>query len=362
MNQNKRTFGAFNEANAPVFNFGGVVTAEEPIDRESLRTVTERMYQFSSKFYKALINSVDSNVICSPLSVGIVLSMAAFGTRGFTAQQLRSTLNRVTSSELKLAQKIFIKDGFEVKSEFKNVLKSNFESEVQSLDFNNSEQASQTINNWCSSKTNGRIKEVLSPSVVREALIILVNAVYVNVLVALDATYVELPYKGSNFEDSISMFIILPNKNSGLKRVENGFDTINFKLMYEFCRKTEMFLYLPKFKFESKFYLTQILQSMGITDVFINGANFSGISETIPLKIDEVIQKAFIQVDENGTEAAAITATTMLFGSCYPAPQPLPITFNVDHPFAYAIYHGASNTVLFQGHVTSLPPVVDGRQ
>lgn len=103
------------------------------------------------------------------------------------------------------------------------------------------------------------------------------------------------------------MFIILPHKNSGLKRVEHGFDTINFKSMHQFCRKTEMFLYLPKFRFESKFDLTRILQSMGITDVFVDGADFSGISETIPLKIDQVIQKAFILVDENGTEAAAIT-------------------------------------------------------
>lgn len=157
-----------------------------------------------------------------------------------------------------MAQKIFIKDSFEVKSEFKDVLKSNFKSEVQSLDFKNSEEASQTINSWCSSKTNGRIQNVLSPSKlseyvskiilvnfnkfffgiliddVREALIILVNAVYFNGLWASKFELRDTQPKSFYIDDNSTIKVdMMYQKNSFNYGVLDGLDAAYVELPYK---------------------------------------------------------------------------------------------------------------------------------
>jgi serpin B len=110
---------------------------------------------------------------------------------------------------------------------------------------------------------------------------------------------------------------------------------------------------LPKFKMTSEFRLADVLKSMGMGDAFdVKKADFSGMATAEPLFISEVIHKAYVDVNEEGTEAAAATAVAMLAGSAPPKPEE-PVVFTADHPFVFLIRHNESGTVLFLGRVTN---------
>nr|UEP64296.1 teratocyte serpin I [Cotesia flavipes] len=381
-----------------------------PENEENLRAVSGGMNQFSADFYKTSSESTKDNLICSPLSAGIVLSMAAYGARGNTEKQMRTslrmpendavgksgfqslidTLNSVKKVQLKLAQKIFTTTGFEMKPDFKAITENNFRSTAQSLDFAKAVESSQTINKWCKEQTNSSIKEIIQPDDLNGAAMVLLNAVYFKgnwlskfkgeqtlrqpfhvdenttkdvdmmhqknafnygELPELDAIFVELPYEKEDENDAISMFIILPNNVNGLSKSENSLHTLNFKNMHENKRMTEMRLYMPKFKIESTLQLQPILEKVGMTDMFSDSADFTGITDSPPLKVSKVIQKAFIEVNEEGSEASAVTAGVISFRSSK-IPHPIPITVMIDRPFIYTIVHSAANAVLFQGHIS----------
>ncbi|XP_057318336.1 antichymotrypsin-2-like [Microplitis mediator] len=357
--------------------------------------------KFSTEFYKALAEDETSNFICSPLSVSMVLSMVTFGARGQTEKKLRSTLrlsednqinkngfqslidtlNAIKKVELRLANKIYFNVGLDVKSEFKVLTETTFRSVSETIDFGKTVEASKTINSWCEEKTNNRIKDVIQPDDLSGADMVLVNAVYfkghwkdkfdpnsttlrrfhidenttkdvpmmrkkayynINRLPELEAYCIELPYKSNNSSDSISMFIIFPTEINGLKKIESNFHEINFKNLHN-QHIMEIILTLPKFKVESKFGLESTLSKMGVKEIFENSADFRGISETAQLKVSKVIQKAFIEVNEEGSEAAAATNMDILM--C------LPRKFIVDKPFIVAIVATETGTQLFNARV-----------
>ncbi|XP_057318337.1 uncharacterized protein LOC130663233 [Microplitis mediator] len=335
------------------------------LDNQALDTVATGISKFSTEFYKSLAEDETSNFICSPLSVSMVLSMVTYGARGQTEKELRSalrlskddqinkngfqslidTLNAVKKVELRLANKIYFNTGFDVKSEFKVLTETTFRSVSEIIDFGKTEEASKTINSWCEEKTNNRIKDVIQPNDLTGAEMVLVNAVYFkghwkkkfdptstspkpfhidenttkdvpmmyqnayykfNELPALEATCIELPYKSNNSSDSISMFIILPNQIKGLKKIESNLHEINFKDLHN-RRSMEITLLLPKFKVESRFELQNTLSKMGVKEIFEDSADLRGIAEPAQLKVSKVFQKAFIEVNEDGSEAAAVT-------------------------------------------------------
>ncbi|KAH0545951.1 antichymotrypsin-2-like isoform X2 [Cotesia glomerata] len=383
-------------------------------NEENLRAVSSGMNQFSADFYKTSSESTKDNLICSPLSAGIVLSMAAYGARGNTEKQMQTslrmpendavgksgfqslidTLNSVKKVQLKLAQKIFTTTGFEMKPDFKDITENNFRSTAQSLDFSKAVESSQTINKWCEEQTNSRIKEIVQPDDLNGAAMVLLNAVYFKgnwlskfkgeqtlrkpfhvdekstkdvdmmhqrhsfnygELPELDAIFVELPYEKEDENDAISMFIILPNDVNGLSKSEKSLSTVNFKSIHDNQRMTDMHLYMPKFKIESTLQLQPILEKMGMTDMFSDIADFTGITDSSPLKVSKVIQKAFIEVNEEGSEAAAVTAIVAVHMSAW-IEYPKPIAVEINRPFMYVIHLSDTNTVLFQGHV-NLPPM-----
>lgn len=116
-----------------------------------------------------------------------------------------------------------------------------------------------------------------------------------------------MDFQSDNENDSTSMFIILPNEVNGLKKTENNLDKINFKQLHDNYNAVDVELSMPKFKIESTILLNSILEQMDMGEMFGNNANFTGITDTLPLKISKVIQKAFIEVNEEGSEAAAVT-------------------------------------------------------
>ncbi|CAD6204863.1 GSCOCG00003019001-RA-CDS [Cotesia congregata] len=397
-------------------NFGNILTASVPETQEASSNLFQGIKQFSQDFYQKA-NDGSDNLICSPMSANTILAMAAYGARGNTGKQMRASLHlpeddsagrngyrtlidtfaNVKAVELKLANKIFLEKGIELKPDFKDITEKDFQSTAETVDFSKGAEAAATINNWSAEKTNNCIKHVVNPDDVQDASLVLVNALYFKgdwvspfkshmsqskpfnvdekttkdvdtmyqqkrfnygTLPELDAIYVELPYISSTESDSTTMFIILPNTVGGLQKAEESIPKLNIKELFENQHTTLLNLWLPKFKIESTINVNDVLEKLGMTDMFTNNADFTGITENPRLKVSKVIQKAFIEVNEKGSEAAAVTAKVsfILAGvisfRSSKIPHPTPITVMIDRPFIYTIVHSSANAVLFQGHIS----------
>ncbi|XP_070161421.1 serine protease inhibitor 3/4 isoform X4 [Polyergus mexicanus] len=358
---------------------------------EALQAVSQGAQLFSSKFIKTVAKERQDNLISSPLSANIALSMAANGAAGTTETQFRDVLhlpsktqtlngfqnlidilNNVENVTLKLANKLFIGKDFPVKSQYKQDLQTYYHSDIDSVDFSQSAKAADTINTWAKEKTNNHIDSIVQADDLDPSLaLVLANAVYFkgnwahqfdpkattnrpfhinanNVkqvptmyrkgnykyveLPEHEAKCIELPYANKE----ISMVIVLPDKIDGLTALINNFEAVsldcNVRLAQTYER--EVRVYLPKFKTESKLDLGNTLSTkLGLSEPFSNTANFNGISD-VALKIDKVVQKAFIEVNEEGSEAAAVTGEFVKFSLLLNHPIQ---DFNVDHPFFYGI-------------------------
>ncbi|XP_011175225.1 serine protease inhibitor 3/4 isoform X6 [Solenopsis invicta] len=354
------------------------------------QAVSQGAHLFSTNFVKTVAKEQNDNLICSPLSAHIALSMAADGSAEATEAQFKDVLklpsktqtlegyqslinklNNVENVTLKLANKMFINENFNVKPEYKQNLQTYYHSDIDLVNFAASEKAATTINSWAKENTNNRIDNVVASSdLSADTALVLANAVYFKgkwahefdpksttdrpfhidantvkdvptmyrkgnykfvELPEFDAKCIELPYANKE----ISMVIILPNKVDGLAALTDKLEEVSTECS---TRLTQMYerevrVYLPKFKTESKLDLKDTLSNkMGLTEPFSNSANFKGISET-PVKIDKVVQKAFIEVNEEGSEAAAVTVSGIVLKSSPRRTQ----EFLVNRPFLYAI-------------------------
>jgi len=154
----------------------------------------------------------------------------------------------------------------------------------------------------------------------------------------------ELPY----VDDELSMIILLPKEFDGLDEFEKTITSENLSKWMGELRKREVRVSVPKFKMTSQFALASVLKSMGMTDAFSSNADFSGMNGKRDLFISAVIHKAYVDVNEEGTEAAAATAVTMKLTSIGPAQIPV---FRADHPFLFLIRDNHSGSILFIGRV-----------
>ncbi|XP_034181373.2 antitrypsin isoform X7 [Osmia lignaria lignaria] len=372
---------------------------------QAFRAVSEGINQFSSSLFQCVLEENHGNIIMSPLSAAVVLAMAAFGARGETEKQLKKALhipspdtlgtsgyqsliddlNNVKVAKLLLANKVFAAEKFSVKPAYIELTEKYFHSVTQLVNFAKSEEAANTINTWVQQNTNDRIKEIVNPGDLNSmTAMVLVNAVYFkgqwqdkfdpqnteerpfhvnentvkNVstmfrsgsylygeLSNLNAKFVLLPYK----DNELSMIIILPNEINGLAEVEKKLQNTNIMDILYQGHQREVELYLPKFKIESKIELNAPLNKLGLTDMFSSKANFSGIADD-DLVVSKVVQKAFIEVNEEGSEAAA--ATGMMLDSIAPGLAPIPPEFKIDKPFYFAILQ--NNVPLFVGVISQL--------
>ncbi|GAB1862620.1 Neuroserpin [Camponotus japonicus] len=387
-----------------------------PIETNTdLQVVSQGAQLFSTNFVKTVAKEQQDNLITSPLSADIALSMAANGAAGSTEAQFRDVLklpsktqtltgfqnlidilNNVENVTLKLANKLFIGKNFLIKPQYKQDLQTYYRSDIQSVDFSQQVQAADTINTWCKEKTNNRIDNIiqaddLDPS----TALILANAVYfkgnwahkfdpkntvdrpfhINAnpkptsvptmfrkgnykyveLPEHEAKCIELPYANKE----VSMVIILPDKIDGLSAIINNLETVSADCSTRLTQtyEREVQVYLPTFKTETKLDLGDTLSTkLGLSEPFSNSANFSGISD-VPLKIDKVVQKAFIEVNEEGSEAAAVTGIMMMKSA-----RRYQEEFKINHPFVYTIGKVSSTNEetgvremipLFAGHITN---------
>lgn len=364
--------------------------------------------EFTFQMYKQLIDS-DENVFFSPYSISIALGMAFEGARGQTATEmvqvldfpeddqarwgmvksLQSQLNKDgTTYELSTANAYWLKQGRNIDADYKNVIESCYLAHGQELDFVGDPAGSvDTINDWVEKETNEKINDLLSPSDINVlTYLILTNAIYfksdwkyqfdesatnemnfynsssgetmtdmmhmcdeskkLNYASNSDTQLLQLPYK----DEELSMYIMLPKEND-IASLESKLDHTYLNDLKDKISGEWVDLYLPKFKFEQKYRLADKLISMGMPTAFGMGADFSGITSETELYIDKVIHQSFVEVNEEGTEAAAATAVVMQEKGGGGSSSPQPIEFKADHPFIFFIQHKETGQILFMGKV-----------
>ncbi|MGE5348881.1 MAG: serpin family protein [Actinomycetota bacterium] len=361
--------------------------------------------EFGIELFTKVAIEEDKNLMLSPLSASAALTMLLNGCAGDTYDQLKETLkypegmtiseiNEVYKSlvaqlldidpkvKLALANAIFYRQGFSVKNPFLTTMGNDFDAEIAGLDFA-LQSALTTINKWASDNTNGKIPKVLD-EISGDAVMFIMNALYfkgdwsyqfdkdltserpfytdgsssVNVRtmkgdvgskVANGDGYhaIEMPYGQTNF----TMVVIvpagtLPEFTASLDAEKWNTITSGFDGQEKYGKLT---VYMPKFKFSYEKYLNDQLQSMGMIDAFIPFvADLSGISDA-SIFVSFVKQNTFVEVDEKGTEAAAVTTIGVEVTSFPPQPR----EFVIDKPFVFAIRERTTNTLLFIGQVVN---------
>ncbi|XP_016089915.1 leukocyte elastase inhibitor-like [Sinocyclocheilus grahami] len=315
--------------------------------------------------------------------------------------QIHSSFNKLMSElkkpgapyVLSLANRLYGEQSYQFVEKYLNDTKTYYKAELEEVDFKKkSEAARVNINKWVEKNTQEKIKNLLPRGSVNDATkLVLVNAIYFKgnwekkfpkeatsdgqfkmnktqtkpvkmmhqeskfplaFIPEMNSQVLELPYVGKN----LSMLIILPNKiqdeTTGLQKLEKA---LTYEKLMEWTKPSKMLrqeveVSLPRSKMEETYDMKSLLISMGMEDVFDGQkVNLSGMSPNNDLVLTEVIHKAFVEVNEEGTEAAAATATVGFTTS-----MPLdPKTFIADHPFIFFIRHNPSNSILFYGRFCS---------
>lgn len=349
---------------------------------------------FALSFFKAVNSSVPGgeNVVASPYSAGVALSMLTEGADGQTKVEFDNALNGclfVSESlsdndtvVVKSANSIWISDNFSVRNRYVDHLEKDFKAAVEVMDFADPATV-HAMNNWCSENTEGKItkiKDSLSPNDV----MVLANALYFNAPWenAFDAglthdavfyglnketdvkmmyrkgmyDYVEyqgcqiirLPYAGGRY----SMYVALPPAGMSPGSVLPYVGESLFKMALGMLKPAEVKFYMPKVKLETSMNLNKTLERMGVRTAFSAAADFDGISVSGPLVLNEVAQKCYIDITEQGTEAAAVTTATIALTSIRPAADQK--VMRVDRPFLFFIADMENENILFTGNISNL--------
>ena len=365
---------------------------------EDLDNVIIANNQFNFNIYSKLIKNNDENIFYSPYSISSAFAITYEGARGKTAKEIQSVfrfpLNNDTRRnefleiynelnkdnkkyQLNTANALWAAKNYKFLEEYFNVIKKYYGGNVTNLDFiNDPEGSRKIINDWVEDQTNDKIKDLIPQGVI-DALtrLVITNAIYFkgkwkkqfdekytserdfnidsNKSVKVPMMYlkdkfnytkteelqiIELPYKGND----ISMLIFLPNENN-ISIIDKAINVQNLTTWKENLTESKVKLYLPKFTFETKYSLIETLNKMGMITAFSGGADFSGMDGSKNLFIKSVIHQAFINVNEEGTEAAAATSVTS--ATCI---DMTPV-FRADHPFIFLIQERESGNILFMG-------------
>ena len=341
-------------------------------------------------------NNAEKNIFVSPLSVSIALGMTWNGAVGDTKTEMETALkmsgmtqNEINeyyqimlsalpevdpSSVLNIANSIWYKAGYPVKPAFLQVNQNYFDATVRELNFAKPE-ALKTINDWCAEKTNQLIKEPLD-NIPGDAVMYLINAIYfkgiwakmfdakhtsvknfnaeggktvqVDMMQQQDtfayrsdavAQYLDMPYGNKAF----SMTVILPHEGKTTDDVLSTIDTEQWNATLAGMASREVQVYLPKFKTKGKYELKEPLKKMGMVKAFSDEADFTDIADA-RLQISRVIHSTYCDVNEKGTEAAAVTIVEIRDVS-----MPVIPVFNANRPFVFVIREQSTGVILFIG-------------
>ncbi|KAJ8262918.1 hypothetical protein COCON_G00153750 [Conger conger] len=371
----------------------------------SLKIYQENL-DFAFRLYKHISAQPDSqskNVFFSPLSVSVALAALSVGARGKTHEQLfeglgfnsteitteevnqafqhiHHNLNEKTGIDLSLGNALFIGQNFKPRPEFLESMKRYYESEGFSTDFSKPEEAKEQINKYVNEKTKGKITDLVQ-DVDPLTVMYIINYIYFKGKWEIpfdpkatkehdfhvdDKTTVSVPmmYEEGGFyiyhdegisthvlqlhyNESVSMMLVLPEK--GLQGLEEVVCKNHLKKWIGSVEKKKYQVFVPKLSLKTSYQLEKILSEMGITDIFGDTADLTGISETTDLYVSKVMHKASLDVDEAGATAAAVTGVEV---SERTLPSPVRI-LKFDHPFMVFLLSRETKSILFMGKIVN---------
>jgi serpin B len=399
---------ARNFARTCVVVIAAVVLPERYAEGTEMKTLVEGNTAFALQLYGKL-RSTEGNLALSPYSISSALAMTYAGARGETAQQMEQALQfdqsktdlhplfgrldkalkaAQGSNELNIANSLWPQMKYPFRQEFLNLLRKNYGATVTALNYERDvEQARVRINQWVDAETRHKIAEIIEPRVLNESTrMVLVNAIYFKGTWAApfpesatqpDKFYTKpdtaatvpfmhklgsfsygegdqlqilaLPYAGRQLE----MLVLLPRSPDGIGQLENSLTVASLSAWTSGMRDQQVHVALPKFKMSSGFDLAKALAAFGLKNAFdAERADFSGMDGRLHwLYISAVLHKAYVDVNEKGTEAAAATAVVTTLGAARPPVEP-PREFRADHPFLFLIRDSTTGSILFVGRVS----------
>lgn len=371
----------------------------------------ESIAEWSVNMYNHLrASGEDENILFSPLSIALAMGVMELGAQGSTLKEIRHSMgyeglksgeefsflkdfSSMVSAEkgqyvMKIANSLFVQNGFHVNEEFLQMMKMYFNAEVSHVDFSQNVAVANYINKWVENYTNSLLKDLVSPgdfdAVTHLALI---NAVYfkgnwksqfrpentrtfsftkddesevqIPMMYQQGEFYygefsdgsneaggiyqvLEIPYEG----DEISMMLVLSRQEVPLATLE---PLLKAQLIEEWAnsvKKQKVEVYLPRFTVEQEIDLKDILKALGVTEIFIKDANLTAMSDNKELFLSKAVHKSFIEVNEEGSEAAAASGMIAISRMAVLYPQVI-----VDHPFFFLIKNRKTGMILFMGRV-----------
>ena len=380
------------------------------VNGSDVYSLNEGNREFAYDLYHS-VRHEEGNLFFSPYSISIALAMTYAGASGDTEMQIKETMSFSLPQDrlhpafnvldqtlvqrgqeakakddqgfrLNIVNAIWGQEGYEFLIEYLDTLAMNYGAGIWLLDFVGDPEGSRnTINQWVSDQTEGRIDELIPQGIIDSLTrLVLTNAIYFNAAweYPFDESWtkpgifhtqageqvevpmmkkakcfaydsgdgyqaVELPYSGRE----LSMLILVPD-GGRFDEFENSLDRDFVENVVDRLDQKQIALWMPKFEFEDRLRLADTLSAMGMPAAFSMQADFSGMDGTKDLFIMDVIHQAFVSVDEAGTEAAAATAVVMPLKS---AQIEDPVELNIDRPFIFLIRDKLTDTILFLGRV-----------
>jgi serpin B len=389
----------------PISGEFGLRMDDSGVTEAGISKVVQANNQFALEVYSEL-KGKEENLFLSPYSISTALAMTYEGARGQTAEEIARVFhfptddperraafaavhNRLNEAAgdytLRVANALWAQKDYPFLEAYLSVLQNYYAAKATNVDFMGAtETARQTINAWVEERTERKIKDLFPRGTIDESTrLVLTNAIYfkgqwvtqfdrrqtrneafhvspdrsVNVpMMRLtgegvefkyaqdeDVQVLEMPYKG----EKLSMLVLLP-RSGGLAAFENALTLEKLEGWRAGLRKRRVDVFMPKFTFETKYVMNEVLQKMGMPTAFSGGADFSGMTGKRDLAIQHVIHQAFVDVNEEGTEAAAATGVSVGVTS---VPQ-VPV-FRADRPFLFAIQDTGRGNLLFLGRVVN---------
>ncbi|KAJ6640748.1 Serine protease inhibitor 42Dd [Pseudolycoriella hygida] len=367
--------------------------------------VSNSISLFANDLYSQCVNVKPGNVIISPLSVVTSLALLRQGTSGETSEQLKTALHShndkstvanqflahrealqksLGQSTLSIANRIYFNEGYQLVKNFQDVAAAKFKSGAEPLNFSDSEKSATTINRFVKEETNGKIQDLYAKDAFgSDTRVVLVNAIYfkgswesqfVKEATRKDDFYnsgtekvsVDFMYNDDYFysahnehlrarvlemkyaNSKSSFVIVLPDERDGLPALEAKLKNYNLNELTANLESDRFEVHIPKFKIEYEIKLNDVLKNLGITKMFTGSKDFSDLLETDEkLLVSDVVHKALIEIDEEGSEAAAATSSKIVLLS-------MPPVFLANHPFMFFLRDTETNTIIFSGRIEQL--------
>jgi len=397
-----------------VFREGIVSLPESKPKLSDIKNVVDANNQFALDYYSKLKSKDSGNIFFSPFSISSAFVMTYEGAKSETAEEMRSVFYFPEDSNLRRteyasifdelnkgdkkyklssANALWAQQDYQFSKDYFDNVEKYYSGKATNLDFKKDPEGSRiTINSWVENQTNEKIKDLIPSGLINTMTkLVLTNAIYFkgewvkqfnkndtkeenfrtsnggavkaqmmqrtddeaifNYAENSNLQILEMPYSGNE----LSILLLLP-KNDNLTKLESILSTKNISDWKKNLEEQRVKIYIPKFKFETKYFMADDLKEMGMPLAFSDSADFFGMTASgkKDLKIDEAIHQAFVEVNEEGTEAAAATAVIMApLGAAGPQKEPKIPIFRADHPFIFLIQQKSTGDILFMGRVVN---------